>query len=209
MAPAFFSNRHGSMDEPSTERPRPHAREEAHDAASDQEPDRLLERVVEPVVETLGYELVAIRWAAGGRRGLQVFIDQPDGVTVDDCARVSRVVSNALDAAEQAPDAGPLAKLLASPYTLEVSSPGIERPLCRRSHFERFSGHVASVRTIAPLREGESRKRFTGRIVSVEPDPSQPKDDRAGIVVLRADDDAGLFRIPLSQMRRASLVDQR
>jgi ribosome maturation factor RimP len=140
---------------------------------------------------------------------MQVFIDHPDKVTVDDCARVSRVVSTALDAAEQVPDAGPLAKLLAAPYTLEVSSPGIERPLCRRSHFERFSGHVAAVRTFAPLSAGESRRRFQGRIVSVEPDPNHPTDDYAGVVVLSADDDAGMFRIPLSQMRRASLVDGR
>jgi ribosome maturation factor RimP len=197
------------MDNPRTERPRLDAQDEAHETVPAAGPDRLLERVVEPVVATLGYELVAVRWAGSGRRGLQVFIDHPDGVTVDDCARVSRVVSTALDAAEQAPDAGALAKLLAAPYTLEVSSPGIERPLCRRSHFERFSGHVASVRTIAPLQPGESRRSFQGRIVSVEPDPNHPTDDHAGVVVLSTDDDAGMFRIPLAQMRRASLVDRR
>jgi len=197
------------MDNPSTERPRQDAEDEAHETVRAARPDRLLERVVEPLVATLGYELVVVRWAGSGRRGMQVFIDHPDGVTVDDCARVSRVVSTALDAAEQAPDAGALAKLLAAPYTLEVSSPGIERPLCRRSHFERFSGRVAAVRTFAPLSAGESRRSFKGRIVSVEPDPNHPADEHAGVVVLSTDGDAGTLRIPLAQMRRASLVDPR
>jgi ribosome maturation factor RimP len=167
---------------------------------------RRLEQVLDPVVETLGYELVLVDLIAARPRVVRLYIDHADGVTVEDCARVSRVVSNALDAAEQGPASSALSASLAAPYTLEVSSPGLDRPLCRRSHFERFAGHVARVRTKMPLVPGAARRNFQGRIEGVEPDPERPSDDRAGTVVIRAIDDSGLFRIPLAEMSRASLV---
>lgn len=179
---------------------------------------RLLEAVIEPVLETLGYALVLVDWSAAGRqRKLQVFVDHPDGISLDDCARLSPILGNALDAAEVAdtaaggageppPWGGALAALLAAPYVLEVSSPGLERPLARRSHYARFVGRLCRVRVYAPLAAGDAQRNFNGRIEAVDPDPTDPNDDRSGIVTLR-DPDSGLeHRIPLSEVRRARLV---
>jgi ribosome maturation factor RimP len=83
---------------------------------------RLLESVIEPVVETMGFSLCHLEWAGQpGRRTLRVFLDHERGVNLDDCARLNRIISNALDAAEVAPGSERLARLLAGAYTLEVS----------------------------------------------------------------------------------------
>lgn len=190
----------------------------AGDAPHGEGPEHVLEAVLEPVLQTMGFELVLLEWQASGRhRCLRVFLDRPwtdgdhgndPGVTVDDCATMSRVLSNALDAAEADPEASTLARILAAPYTLEVSSPGVERPLCRRSHFQRFQGERAVIRTRAPLSERSNQRTFHGSIESVEADPTRPDDDRAGVVVLRDLDGPALTRIPLSRVRRANLVYQ-
>ena len=169
--------------------------------------ERLLEDVIEPVVHTMGYELVQVEWTGSGRqRKVRVYLDHPEGVTLDDCSRMSPILSNALDAAEVAPEAGRVAQLLSSPYTLEVSSPGLERPLSRRSHFERFTGNRAVIRTFAPLVEGANQRTFHGTIEATEADPSDPEHDRKGVVLLEAQDTPDTYRIPLSQIRRAHLV---
>lgn len=167
---------------------------------------RLLESIIEPVVETMGFSLCHLEWAGQpGRRTLRVFLDHERGVNLDDCTRLNRIVGNALDAAEVAPGADRVARLLAGAYTLEVSSPGIERPLSRRSHFERFVGRRVTIKTHAPLREDDKQRTFHGWIESAEPDASAPDDDHEGSVVLR--DDAGqLHRIGIEQIRRANLV---
>jgi ribosome maturation factor RimP len=178
----------------------------------------MLEAVIEPVLATLGYELVHLEWSATGRqRKLQVFVDREGGIDLDDCARLSPILGNALDAAEAADtpaSAGPagpthdgeLARLLASAYVLEVSSPGLERPLSRRSHYARFLGRLCRVRVFSPLEPGASQRNFHGRIEAVTPDPQAPHDDRSGTVTLR-DPDGGLeHHIPIDRVRRARLV---
>jgi ribosome maturation factor RimP len=173
-----------------------------------------LEAIVEPVIAALGYELVHLEWSGSGRRHkLQVFIDHPDGIDLDDCSRLSPVVSNALDAAEVAEPDGPVARMLVGTYDLELSSPGLDRPLSRRSHFERFVGRRARIRTFAPLSSGSTadvgsgtQKNFNGRIAGVQPDPAQPHDDHQGTVELVDEDGGATHRIPLAQIRRANLV---
>ena len=99
--------------------------------------------VVERVVEACGLELVQAELVGGGReRVLRVFLDQPGGIALADCERVSRALSAALDEDEAA---------VAGSYTLEVSSPGLDRPLTRREDFERFAGQRVRVRTRTPL----------------------------------------------------------
>lgn len=137
--------------------------------------------------------------------------DQPRGIGLDDCARLSPILSNALDAAEaldasEAVQGGALASLLSTAYVLEVSSPGLERPLSRRSHFERFIGRRIKLRVFSPLVPGDTQRNFNGRIEKVLPDPSQPQDDREGIVCLQDPDDGRQSQIPLHRVRRAHLV---
>lgn len=182
----------------------------------------LLESAVEPLVEDLGYELLLLEWlGAGKRRLMRLYIDSPAGVTIEDCTRLGRVLSNALDARETA--AGTehgehrdpvLAALLGKPYTLEVSSPGVDRPLTRRRHFDQQIGGRVKVETWGPLDAEHNpkpigtgpEKRFHGRIVAVEPDPSAPDDQRRGIVVVHDGDGDRTLRIPLPRIRRANLV---
>ena len=116
-------------------------------------------RLLDPEVAALGYELVELEYHAQRGGGmLRLYIDRTDGaadgVTVEDCAATSRRVSAVLDAADPIP-AG---------YTLEVSSPGLDRPLTTRAHFERFTGNRVHVESLVP-RAG--RRRWTGRLVAV------------------------------------------
>lgn len=177
---------------------------------------RVLEDVVGPVVVTMGYVLVHLEWAHAARpRVLRLYIDREDGMTIDDCARLSPILGNALDAAEHVEDAGgaALRAVLDAAYVLEVSSPGVERPLSRRSQFERHIGARATVRTHAPVVAGAARKTFHGRIVStssvgstVAETPAAEVDDRDGVVSLVDDDGTTVHEISLSLIRRANLV---
>lgn len=176
---------------------------------------QLLEAVIEPVLQTMGYALVHIEWSQSGRRRrLQVFVDRPPsdeesdgGIGLDDCARLSPILSNALDAAEASEGAeGPLSQLLAGSYVLEVSSPGLERPLSRRSHYARFIGRRAKLRVFSPLTPGDTQRNFHGLIEAALPDPEAPDDDRSGVVVLRDPDGGAEHRIPIDRVRRARLV---
>ncbi|MGH8148423.1 MAG: ribosome maturation factor RimP [Steroidobacteraceae bacterium] len=111
--------------------------------------------LVEPVLALCGYELVDLEYVpARGRGALRIFIDQPAGVGLDDCERASREVSARLDVEDPIPTG----------YTLEVSSPGEDRVLRTRAHFERFQGSRVLVELAAP-REG--RRRYTGVLKSV------------------------------------------
>jgi ribosome maturation factor RimP len=113
--------------------------------------------LIEEVTERYGVELVELEmFPAGRRRILRLYIDQPGGVTHKDCAFVSRKVSELLDQKEALPFA----------YDLEVSSPGINRPLTQPEHFERFVGEQAELELKAP-RDG--RRNFKGRIDGVSP----------------------------------------
>jgi len=111
--------------------------------------------LIEPVLAQLGYELVELEYAAGRTSAVvRIFIDQPAGISVDDCERVSRDVAALLDVDDPIPTA----------YTLEVSSPGFDRVLRTPGHFERFAGERIYVELQAP-RAG--RKRYTGILKTV------------------------------------------
>jgi ribosome maturation factor RimP len=158
---------------------------------------------MEQVGQTMGYEVVFVEWVGTGRhRRLRIFIDHPEGVALNDCTRMSPILSNALDAAEQDPDQPILQKLLATPYVLEVSSPGLDRPLGKLEHFRRFMGSKVTVRTRTAVEVGSNQKTFHGTIESVADDAA----DGRGTITLRMNDSGALVRIDLGVIKRANLV---
>lgn len=113
--------------------------------------DRLIS-LIEPLVESLGYELVLLEFSPQGRSAvLRIFLDAPNGVTLGDCESVSREVSALLDVEDP----------VKTPFHLEVSSPGMDRPLTKPAHFERFNGRKAKVELAVPL---NGQRRFVGTI---------------------------------------------
>ena len=109
-----------------------------------------LSRLLEPTIERLGFELADLELKLGGRSGLvRVFIDRPEGIGIDDCEVVSRQVSAILDVEDPLP----------GNYTLEVSSPGLDRKLTKPEHFRRFMGEEVKVTLRFPL---EGRRNFRG-----------------------------------------------
>ncbi|MFY0308360.1 ribosome maturation factor RimP [Leisingera sp. D0M16] len=120
--------------------------------------DRRLAEIVTPVIEDLGYELVRIRLMSGKSTTLQIMADKPDGgIEVDDCAEISNAVSAVLDVEDPIIDA----------YALEVSSPGIDRPLTRMKDFEMFEGYEAKLETAEMV---GGRRRFKGELAGTEED---------------------------------------
>lgn len=120
--------------------------------------DRRLAEIITPVIEDLGYELVRIRLMSGKSTTLQIMAEKPEGgIEVDDCAKISNEVSAVLDVEDPIIDA----------YALEVSSPGIDRPLTRMKDFEKFEGYEAKLET-AELVDG--RRRFKGELAGTEDD---------------------------------------
>ena len=120
--------------------------------------DRRVAEIIIPVIEDMGFELVRIRLMSGKATTLQIMADRPDGgIEVDECAEISNAVSAVLDVEDPILDA----------YTLEVSSPGIDRPLTRLKDFEAFEGYEAKLET-AELIDG--RRRFKGVLAGVEGD---------------------------------------
>lgn len=180
---------------------------EASDVGGNDAAVVLLEDAVEPVARAMGYEVVLLEWLGGrGGRIARIYLDHPNGISLDDCTRMSRIFSNALDAAEADPQMPALAALLAQPYTLEVSSPGLDRPLARLSHFARFVGSRTVIKTRTPIQPDSDQKTFHGHIVGTEVDPARPDDDRRGTVLLRALDGDIIHSISLADVRRANLV---
>ena len=117
-----------------------------------------LQDMLEPVIANLGYETVRIMTIGQVNPTLQVMIDVPDGsreIHVDDCAKVSRALSAVLDEKDPIKDK----------YSLEVSSPGLDRPLTKPEHFVRFKGYTAKVETI---NEVDKRKRIKGVILGLD-----------------------------------------
>lgn len=120
--------------------------------------DRRLAEIVTPVIEDLGYELVRIRLMSGKSTTLQIMADKPNGgIEVDDCAEISNAVSAVLDVEDPIIDA----------YALEVSSPGIDRPLTRMKDFEMFEGYEAKLETAEMV---GGRRRFKGELAGTEED---------------------------------------
>lgn len=147
--------------------------------------DKIAE-LVTPSLEATGFELVRVMLTGGDQPTLQIMADRSDGaaITVEDCADISRVVSAILDVEDP----------IKSAYTLEVSSPGIDRPLVRKKDFERFAGFEAKLETGAPI---DGRKRFRGRLIGVEGDDVRLALDNG---------DSGEAVIPLAAIDRAKLV---
>ena len=108
-------------------------------------------RLIEPVLENLGFRLVRIRMIGAAGRTLQIMAERPDGtMTIDDCETASRAISPLLDVEEP----------VSGSYELEVSSPGIDRPMVRAEDFQRWSGHEAKIEMLVPQ---SGRRRFRGR----------------------------------------------
>lgn len=142
-----------------------------------------IEQIIAPSVEALGYEIVRVLLLGGQRPTLQIMAERIDGapMTVEDCADISRSVSALLDVEDP----------IAGAYTLEVSSPGLDRPLTRLKDFERFAGFTAKLETRLAI---DGRKRFKGTLKGVE-----------GEEIL-LDAEGGPARVTFDNVLRAKLV---
>lgn len=143
--------------------------------------ERRIEGIVEPTVSGMGYELVRV--SMGGRGTLQIMIDRTDGapIGVDDCATLSRALSAVLDVEDPIPTS----------YALEVSSPGIDRPLVRAKDYVRWAGHKARLETALPI---EGRRRFKGTLLGIEDES----------IKIRLDDGVEAM-VPLAAVAKAKL----
>jgi len=142
-----------------------------------------IEALIAPSLEAMGYRVVRVAVTGGRRPTLQIMAERADdqAMRVEDCTEVSRMVSALLDVADP----------IAGAYLLEVSSPGIDRPLVRPEDFARFAGFEAKVELNAPV---DGRKRFRGRLLGVEGDQ------------LRLLVDALPVALPIAAVARAKLV---
>jgi ribosome maturation factor RimP len=140
-----------------------------------------LAALVEPVLESLGFRLVRVRISGLAGCTVQIMAERPDGsMTIEDCETVSRALSPVLDVADP----------LENAYRLEISSPGIDRPLVRRSDFERFAGHLVKVEMAIAA---HGRRRFRGALLGAQDDAAHLRRDdaaagEAGDVLLRIAD---------------------
>ncbi|MFO7640615.1 MAG: ribosome maturation factor RimP [Candidatus Competibacteraceae bacterium] len=144
-----------------------------------------LRRTLAAVVETMGYELVGVEFHAGPANALlRIYIDHENGLTLDDCQRVSHQVSGVLEVEDP----------IAGGYTLEVSSPGLDRPLFEAKHFIRFAGSEARIQLRALL---EGRRKLLGRLRGMD-----------GDLVVLTDGEGREWRVPLEQIEKARLVPE-
>jgi ribosome maturation factor RimP len=142
-----------------------------------------LHDIIEPAVQSVGYELFACEYVSAGENSvLRVYIDQPEGIGLEDCERASHQVSAVLDVDDP----------IKGHYHLEVSSPGIDRALLRRANFDRYIDQKVKIKLIAPI---EKQRFFMGILKSVQ---------EVGITVgLEAQD----LVIPFSHLSKANLVE--
>ena len=146
-----------------------------------QAPDHLL-ALIEPIVEGLGYECVGVEYNAHPRHGLlRIYIDTENGVLVEDRTKVSHQISGVLDVEDPIPDN----------YSLEVSSPGAERPFYKLEQFERYVGSIVAIHLFSPV---NGRRRVTGKIIQIEGD------------VITFEENENLLQIPFAAMSKARLV---
>jgi len=137
--------------------------------------------IVDPILFNEGMELVDIEYRRESRGWvLRLYLDKEGGVTLDDCTRVSQEVGRVLDVED----------FIQTPYTLEVSSPGLSRRLKTEKDFMKYRGHLIKMKTVNPI---ENRRQFRGRLVAI----SENK--------LEIESDGGVFRIPLSNVAKANL----
>lgn len=142
-----------------------------------------IESMIGPSLAAMGYSIVRVAFTGGRRPTLQIMAERNDngGMTVEDCETISHTVSALLDVADP----------IASAYQLEISSPGIDRPLTRRADYERFAGFEAKIETQRPV---EGRRRFRGKLMGLEGDDAK---------ILVGPD---TLRLPLDAISRAKLV---
>ena len=143
-----------------------------------------LQELIEPLVNTLGHQLWGLEFNAhGNSKLLRVFIDGPQGVSVDDCATTSRQISSVLDVEDP----------ISGEYKLEVSSPGMDRPLFNAEQFEQFVGHMVKVKLATSF---EGRKHFKGVL-------SQVDSNEARVVVADFE-----YSLPMELIEKANVVPQ-
>lgn len=141
-----------------------------------------IREIVAPTVEALGFELVRVTFGGGKTPVLQIMAERPDGtMSVDDCAMISREISALLDVEDPIP----------GEYNLEVSSPGIDRPLTRRKDYETWAGFEAKVELDA---SETGQRRFKGRLRGV---------DRDDVLI---DADGQTHHLPLARVAKAKLI---
>ncbi len=146
---------------------------------------RDLTSLFEPVIESMGYELVGIEFQGSTQHGtLRVYIDHENGIGVDDCVAISHQVSAILDVEEPIQQA----------YDLEVSSPGINRPLFKAQDYEQYSGHSAKIKMAVPL---NGRRNFKGVLQGVI-------DSRSVQIMVGSEG----YDLPISDIAKANLVDE-
>ncbi|GBL03205.1 ribosome maturation factor RimP [Glaciecola sp. KUL10] len=142
---------------------------------------RLTEMLVSPV-EALGFELVGVEFVRAGKHSiLRVYIDKETGIDVDDCADVSHQVSAVLDVEDP----------ITTEYNLEVSSPGMDRPLFKAAHYESIVGETVSVKLRMPI---DGRRNFKGTLLSCE----------SGIISVKVDNDT--FELAVENIEKGNLV---
>lgn len=141
-----------------------------------------LNAMLEPAVEALGFELLGVEFIRAGKHStLRVFIDSENGITVDDCADVSHQVSAVLDVEDP----------INTEYNLEVSSPGMDRPLFKDQHYADCVGETVSVRLRVPM---GNRRNFKGEVLQVE----------AGVLTVAVDNEQ--FELAIGNIEKGNLV---
>jgi ribosome maturation factor RimP len=144
--------------------------------------------IAEPVIEDLGYRLVRVKVSGADGCTVQVMAERPDGsMTVEDCEAISRALSPVFDVADPIDRA----------YRLEISSPGLDRPLVRKSDFDRYAGHLARIEMEVPV---QGRKRFRGLLAGTEDETARLQRDD----VPEGEDPVVL--LPIAEMSEAKLV---
>lgn len=139
----------------------------------------------EPLIEAEGMELVDVEYLReGGRWVLRLFIDKPGGVSLEDCQTISRQVERVLDVEDP----------IETAYSLEVSSPGVARPLKKRDDFRRFAEREVEIRTFGPVGE-PPRRNFKGRLLGIDEED-----------IIRVEIGGEVFELPWDQVAKAKLA---
>ncbi len=150
-----------------------------------------LQQLIEPIVSGMEFEFVGLEYLPNGSGSLlRVYIDHADGINVEHCADVSRQIGMVMDVEDP----------ISSEYTLEVSSPGMERPLFNKKHYQQFTGQEVKLVLFRPL-EVSNRKKFTGTISAVE-------ESESGETLILLEMDKEIYELNLVNIKKANLVAQ-
>ncbi len=156
-----------------------------------------IQDIAERVATTHGVEVVEVELKGSGKgRFLRIFIDKPEGVTHEDCANYSREISTVLDVEEAVPGGA---------YTLEVSSPGLDRKLLKPADWSRFQGSLVKLQTFEPV---NNNRFFEGRLVTFENERITLDLNETGSKKKQKQQGTGTVEIPLSNVEKANLVPE-